>query len=85
MFKEEENREIKLRNTWSYYAGVGFKREIEFFYSVGINFSVHNLTSDYLDGYKGSTKIEDLYFFTQIEFCLKLARKQIYNKQGFVK
>jgi len=85
VFKDADNRDIRLRNTWSYCVGIGFKREIEYFYSVGFNVGAHYITSDYIDGIKGGTKFDDIYFFTQIEFCVKLARKKIYDGKGFVK
>lgn len=84
VFNDDDNRKIKLRNTWTYYYGIGFKREIEYYYSVGINLSVNYLTSDYLDGYKGSTLIEDMYFFTQIEFSVKIARRSKYDRKGML-
>jgi len=50
--------------------------------TIGLNIGVHQSTSDFIDGFIGSSEKEDMYFITMIEYSGRILENSIYNQNG---
>lgn len=82
IFVSEEDRQIKLRNTWGSHAGIGFRKEINKYSKYGVNIALHRSASDFIDGYNGTTNIPDMYYYVLFEYSTEITKRSIYNRKG---
>ena len=85
VFELEEDRQIKLRNTWARHAGLGFIKEINADSNYGVNIGFHHSFSDFIDGYNGGTDVTDMYYYILFEYSTKIAKRSIYNRKGKIR
>jgi len=82
IYQAEADRQIKMRNTWGKHVGFGFRKELNSLNSYGLNVGLHSSASDFIDGYNGTTDINDMYYYVLFEYSSRIAKRSIYNRKG---